>query len=109
MIPYSQDEIQEFLNSLQQQVYFPSTKRAYELTVNRQLRLVEKTDLDGIMTSGKRIHILGGLRYVFPGNWMPSCDIKDLYDVAFLLEIERVPTIVHDFPEIAKWRLRIGK
>jgi|WetSurMetagenome_2_1015567.scaffolds.fasta_scaffold392326_3 hypothetical protein len=114
MIMYSHDEIQEFLKSLQQWVHPPSTKRTYSLMVDREIRSIETTVLEAVMTSSKPINYrtlnLGGLRYVSPlTNWMPIYELKELYDIAFRLEFERVPMIIHDFPEVAVWRLRIGK
>lgn len=36
-------------------------------------------------------------------------EFKEIFDVIFLLEFSRVPLFINDMPEIAQWRLRIGK
>lgn len=36
-------------------------------------------------------------------------EFKEIFDVIFLLEFSRIPLFINDMPEIAKWRLKIGK
>jgi hypothetical protein len=52
---------------------------------------------------------LGGLQYVFPKDHACIEEVKETYDIIFRLEFERVPLIINSFPEIARWRLEIGR
>jgi hypothetical protein len=112
MILFSREEIQDFLGSLECYVLTPSKKIVNKVTLNRSPKIIESSVLCLVMSPSK-INLdninFEILRYVIPRDQALRSELKDLYDMAFRLEIERVPTIIHDFPEVAKWRLRIGK
>lgn len=113
MILYSSIEVGGFIGSLKEILYPPSSKIAYILTINHVERYIESSLFKEVLNSSKPVNFStikrGGLIYLYNDPWANISEIKELYDVIFRLEFERVPTIIHDFPEVAKWRLEIGK
>lgn len=113
MILYQERELIELLNHVEQFNYHETSIQCVAFHVHSNKRYMMKDPFLKMLHYPIKRNIknldLGGMQYVCPKDHAYKNDVKETYDVIFRLEFNRVPMIINSFPEIAKWRLSIGK
>jgi hypothetical protein len=113
MIFYTHDELQTLVSSLYTTTIMGSYIPIVVIMVERYNKSIELPSFIEVLKCPNKSRLnrinLGNLRYISSKTWLTMPDISELYDVIFKLEFDRVPLILDSFPEVAKWRLRVGK
>lgn len=112
MILYQESELQELLKYVRHFICGESI-HCVSFHVIYMKRYMMTAVFNKMLRNPRRSNILnidlGGLQYVYPKDHASKKDVKETYDIIFRLELKRVPLIINSFPEIAEWRLMIGK
>jgi hypothetical protein len=112
MILYQESELVKLLGHVNQFIWGDHIP-CVSFHVNTIKRYMLSSVFNEMLRYPRRYNILnidlGGLQYVSPKDHASKKDVKEIYDIIFRLELKKVPLIVNSFPEIAKWRLEIGK
>jgi|WetSurMetagenome_2_1015567.scaffolds.fasta_scaffold77962_4 hypothetical protein len=113
MNTYKDSEVELFLASLSQLIYPNSSKYCYLMTIDHRVKMIEAVSLQsnilkGILIKDGRLDIWSSV-YTVSFLWVDYSDIKEIYNSIFILEFEKVPMILNTVPEVAKWRLLLGK
>jgi hypothetical protein len=115
MILYSQDELQIFVYSLGTSSIVGSNIPVVHIRVGGCHKYIDGPSLLKILQIKDTLKFnfasIGILKYMY--NYA-ECTItlqeeSKLYDVFYKFELNRVPLFLNEFPEVANWRLRIGK
>jgi len=113
---YSSREKWMFLNSLKR-ISHPqgtfalknSTEYFYEVTIDGESVLIGAECLQLRIMENKIIDLDRKDLWAITYRRVDNSELKNLYEAIFNLEFEKVPLILNSFPEVAKWRLLLGK
>ena len=81
----------------------------------KMLNCKRKRDFKKSETGPMKFFYYGGTmkintdKYQITYRYITEEEFKEIFDVIFFLEFSRIPLFLNDTPEIAQWRLRIGK
>jgi hypothetical protein len=110
---YSLLEIEHLVEDLDVLIITSSPKvDCFGLTCNSIKKCIVQSTFSYMFTHGGKFSM--GLRdksinYFDPTLYLSESDIKDIGDFIFLEKLNNVPLFINVYPEIATWRLRIGK
>lgn len=117
MINYNEKELEKIFDYVEKCVYMPTNTQCVKFKFYEEYRFIMSSVLVNILRIRKKRDFYkfstGPLKYVVDitdgCKYISKEELKEIFDTIFLLELERVPLIINDFPNIARWRLWVGK
>lgn len=110
MIQFSDTEVLALLGTLPIAI-FGDKIPAYRIICYDKYKYVYEKDLLKLFDKRGNVNFK---KLIMPINYLSSddlsrSDLKDICDVMFRVPIDDIPMFIGAYPDIAGWRLRIGK